>query len=737
MFAFDSPCTSRAARLCIAVGTLTVVTAGSAFGQSTSSHGDSAAAATAPASAPAASSATTVGATELAPVEVRGHYLNAIGDADAASAGTVTQALIKNRPTLRPAEVLEFVPGVIVTQHSGEGKANQYFLRGFNLDHGTDFATWVDGMPVNMPTHAHGQGYSDLNWLIPELVDRIRYRKGPYAAEEGDFGSAGSARIALVDALPRGMAAVTLGEDRYARALLASSSRIDRGQLLYALEAAHDDGPWQHPEKFHRLNGVMRYTFGGDAQHTSITAMAYGAGWNATDQIPQRAVASGAVDRFGAIDPTDGGTTARYSVSLRTTRSFDDGVFTFNAYAIASRLDLWSDFTYFLEHPVDLDPTAIAGDQFRQSERRKVFGVTGSRSWSVPLGGRASTTTVGVQLRHDRLDPVGLYSTAARQLEAVTQESRVRETSVGVYAENSLEWNGWLRSVVGVRADRFFVDHASSIAINSGSKSAGLVSPKASLVFGPWAKTETFLNYGFGFHSNDARGATAKVKPKEFATDPTNPDAVAEPSPLLVRSKGGELGVRTEIVPGVQASLALWRLALGSELVFSGDAGDTEASRPSRRDGIELNAHAVATRWLLLDADLAHSRARFTTDDPAAPGRFIPGAVESVASLGASVVDLGRWSGHLQLRYFGPRPLIEDNSARSSATTLAYLRVGYRVAPKVRVALDVFNVFDRKASDIEYYYTSRLKGEPAAGIADIHFHPVEPRRVRLTLAAAF
>src|SRR5690242_15849874 len=386
MFAFDSPCTSRAARLCIAVGALTVVTAGSAFGQSTSSHGDSAAAATAPASAPAASSATTVGATELAPVEVRGHYLNAIGDADAASAGTVPQALIKNRPTLRPAEVLEFVPGVIVTQHSGEGKANQYFLRGFNLDHGTDFATWVDGMPVNMPTHAHGQGYSDLNWLIPELVDRIRYRKGPYAAEEGDFGSAGSARIALVDALPRGMAAVTLGEDRYARALLASSSRIDRGQLLYALEAAHDDGPWQHPEKFHRLNGVVRYTFGGDAQHTSITAMAYGAGWNATDQIPQRAVASGAVDRFGAIDPTDGGTTARYSVSLRTTRSFDDGVFTFNAYAIASRLDLWSDFTYFLEHPVDLDPTAIAGDQFRQSERRKVFGVTGSRSWSVPLG---------------------------------------------------------------------------------------------------------------------------------------------------------------------------------------------------------------------------------------------------------------------------------------------------------------------------------------------------------------
>jgi hypothetical protein len=733
----DVSCAPRALRpRTAAFGAALAVAAGSVLAQAASAQRENIVPATA-ASAPAATTTGVADATELAPVEVRGHYLNAIGDADAASAGTVTQELIKSRPTLRPGEVLEFVPGVIVTQHSGEGKANQYFLRGFNLDHGTDFATWVDGMPVNMPTHAHGQGYSDLNWLIPELVNRIRYRKGPYAAEESDFASAGSARVALVDTLPLGTATMTVGEDRYARALVASSSALDRGNLLYALETAHDDGPWDHPEKFHRLNGVVRYSLGDDDRRLSITAMAYGAGWNSTDQIPARAVASGLIDRFGAIDPTDGGTTARTSVSLQTTRRFDDGVFAFNAYAIASRLDLWSDFTYFLEHPVDLDPNAIAGDQFRQSERRTVLGFASSRSWSVPLGGQPSTTTLGVQLRHDRLDPVGLYSTVARQLVGVTQESRVRETSVGAYAENALEWTRWLRSVLGVRADRFFVDHTSSIPINSGSTSAGLVSPKASLIFGPWAKTEYFLNYGFGYHSNDARGATEKVKPKEYAIDPTSPDAIATPSPLLVRSKGGELGLRSEIVPGVQASLALWRLDLGSELVFSGDAGDTEASRPSRREGIELSAHAVATRWLLLDADLAHSRARFSTDDPVTPGRYIPGSIEDVVSLGATIVDLGRWSGHFQLRYFGPRPLIEDDSVRSSSTTLAYLRVGYRVAPKVRVALDVFNVFDRKASDIEYYYTSRLKGEPAAGIADVHFHPVEPRRVRLTLAADF
>src|SRR5205085_11509164 len=255
---------------------------------------------------------------QLSPVQINGNYQNAIGTTDAASRGSVTAKLIESRPTLRPAEVLEFVPGVIVTQHSGDGKANQYFLRGFNLDHGTDFATFVDGMPVNMPSHAHGHGYSDLNWLIPELVDRLRYRKGPYFAEEGDFSSAGSARIDLFDALPRGVASVTLGQDRYARALIARTSSVASGRLTYALEAAHNDGPWEHPEKFHRTNGVVRYAFGDDANRSSITAMGYSAGWNATDQVPQRAVDAGVVGRFGAIDPSDGGRTERYSLSFQT-----------------------------------------------------------------------------------------------------------------------------------------------------------------------------------------------------------------------------------------------------------------------------------------------------------------------------------------------------------------------------------------------------------------------------------
>ena len=667
----------------------------------------------------------------LPPVQINGNYINSVGSSDAASAGTVTSKLIESRPTLRPAEVLEFVPGVIVSQHSGDGKANQYYLRGFNLDHGTDFATFVDGMPVNMPTHAHGQGYSDLNWLLPELVDRLRYRKGPYAAEDGDFSSAGSARIDLVDALPRGIASVTLGQDRYGRALVANSHPLGGGHLLYALEVAQNDGPWDNPEKFHRTNGLLRYSFGVEGSRSTITAMGYSAGWHSTDQIPLRAVTNGTIGRFGAIDPSDGGRTERYSLSFATQRRVDDGEFRFNAYAIRSKLNLFSNFTYFLEHPIDLgpvaDPSGINGDQFEQAEQRMVFGLAASRTWNGKLGGFDSSNTLGLQVRHDRLDPVGLYATEAQRRVAVTQESVARETSVAAYGENATQWLPWFRSVAGVRADRFYFDVKSSIAANSGKADAGIVSPKLSLVFGPWAKTEYFVNYGYGYHSNDARGATATVGAK--TGDPVDPVTP------LVRSKGAELGLRTEIVPGLQSSLALWQLKLGSELLFVGDAGETEASRASRRHGIEWNNHWIATPWLLLDADFAASKARFAQFDAA--GDAIPGSVDKVVSLGATVTQLGPWFGHVQLRYFGPRPLIEDNSVRSSSTTLAYLRVGYKLTPNVRLALDVFNLFDRKASDIDYFYGSRLQGEPAAGVDDIHFHPVEPRRFRLTLMASF
>jgi hypothetical protein len=680
-----------------------------------------------PSLAIAAAEAAESTAPQLAPVLVQGTYDNAVGTSDAASQGVVTSKLIENRPTLRPAEVLEFVPGVIVTQHSGDGKANQYFLRGFNLDHGTDFATYVDGMPVNMPTHAHGHGYSDLNWLIPELVNRISYRKGPYFADEGNFSSVGVARLALFDTLPQGMASLTLGEHSYGRALLTQSVPWQSGNLLYALETAHNNGPWQNPENFHRSNGVLRYSTATDSSRSSVTAMAYSAAWHSTDQIPQRAVTQGLIGRFGALDPTDGGNTERYSLSFQTERKADSGFFKLNAYAVASKLNLVSNFTYNLDNP---EPP-VNGDQFAQAESRQVFGGGASQSWATPFAGYDSTITVGTSLRMDKLDPVGLYQSLAGQRVGTVQESQVRENLFGLFVENATTWAPKLRTLIGVRYDRMDVDVNSSIALNSGKKNADLASPKLSVIAGPWNKTEYFLNIGSGFHSNDARGVTATLAPKE--------GTLIDPTPALVRTTGSELGLRTEAIAGLQSSLALWQLNIGSELVFSGDAGDTQASGASRRYGLEFNNHYSVTPRLLLDADIAFSRAAFNTPQGDAPnaGRFIPGSVETVVSVGATVIEQGPWSGQFQLRYFGPRPLIEDNSQRSDPTTLAYARVGYRLTPKIKLALDVFNLFNSKASDIDYYYVSRLKGEPSGGVADRHYHPVEPRSIRLTLTSRF
>jgi outer membrane receptor for Fe3+-dicitrate len=668
----------------------------------------------------------------LPQVQVAGHHdLNGVGTSDAVSQGSATASLIESRPSLRPADVLEFVPGLVVTQHSGEGKANQYFLRGFNLDHGTDFATFVGGMPVNMPTHAHGHGYSDLNWLIPELVDRIDYRKGPYHAGEGDFSAAGAAHIRLFDTLPHGIASITLGENGYRRGLAADSSRLAEGELLYALEGTHNDGPWDQPEKFHRLGGMLRYSFGPAQSRSSITAMAYSAGWNASDQIPQRAVDGGLIGRFGTIDPTDGGRTGRTSLSDELQHQRDDGAIKFNAYAIRSRLDLFSNFSYALQNPSDLGPAAnpsgIAGDQFEQAERRRTHGFALERSWDTTLAGHETTHRIGLQWRHDRLDPVGLYSTESRTRVATVQESRVRQASASLYLQNETQWRPWLRSVAGVRADHFDFDVKSSIAGNSGQRSASIVSPKLSVVLGPWHKTETFVNWGLGFHSNDARGTTATISPGIGGTIvPVNP---------LVRAKGAEIGLRTQIVPGLQSSLSLWQLSLASELVFVGDAGDVQANRGSKRHGIEWDSHYRPNDWLSLDLGVAASRARFTPDDPA--GNRIPGAIDKVVSVGATVNDLGRWFGHVELRHVGSRPLVEDNSQRSAASTLASARIGTKLGKDVNLALDVFNLFDREASDIEYHYRSRLKGEAAGGVEDRHFHPVEPRSVRLTLTAKF
>jgi outer membrane receptor protein involved in Fe transport len=659
-------------------------------------------------------------APRIGPVDVTGHYDNGVGSSDAASAGVITSQLIADRPLLRPGNLLEYVPGMVVTQHSGAGKANQYFLRGFNLDHGTDFATWVAGMPVNLRTHGHGQGYTDLNFLIPELISRVDYFKGPYYASIGDFSSAGAAFMHYYDDMKGAIVLGTGGNYGYGRALLAGSTPAGNGTLTYGLEYMHNDGPWEVPDDFRKVNAILRYvTPVGDGK-LGVTAMAYDGKWNSTDQVAKRALDEGLIGRYGTLDKSAGGTSSRYSFSVDYGAPLGGGQFVTTAYWFKYRLNLFSNFTFFLDDPVN-------GDQFEQADDRNVIGWTGSRTKSAELFGAPTRNTLGFELRQDRIRPVGLYSTRERERLSTTRQDDVTEGSAGVYAQNDTQWNDWLRSVLGIRYDWYRFDVDSIVPENSGNATSGIASPKAALVFGPWYRTEYFVNAGYGFHSNDARGVTIRVDPKSGEpVDPATP---------LVRSKGAELGVRTEAIPNVQSSLALWYLKLDSELVFVGDAGTTEAGRPSRRYGVEWNTRWRPLPWMFVDLDLAWNRARFS--DGAPEGDYIPGAPDSVVSAGVAVDRYGPWSAGAFLRYIGAYPLIEDNSVRSDSSTVVDAQIGYEIAPKTRLRLDAFNLFNAKTSDITYFYASRLPGEPTEGVNDRHFHPGEKRSFRVTLSYTF
>ena len=655
-------------------------------------------------------------APETERVVVIGRADDILGVATSSSEGVVSAADIATRPIFRPGEIMETIPGVIVTQHSGSGKANQYFLRGFNLDHGTDLATDFEGIPINMPSHAHGQGYTDLNFLIPELVSEVDYKKGNYYANVGDFGSAGAFSIRYFDVLPSSFLRVEGGEVGYERAVFAMSPKLGPGHLLYALELEHNEGPWDRGDNYQKINGVVSYSMGDGQNGASVTALAYHGAFNSTDQVPQRAIAEKIIDRFGEIDPTDGGDSARYGLNGEWHRGTENENTRMAAYASYYDLDLFSDFTYFLDDPVN-------GDQFEQKDRRVYLGASASQMWRFKVLGFDTENTVGLQERTDFIRN-GLYHTDDRGRLSTTRQDVIDETRVGPYLENKTTWLPWLRTVAGFRADVFsFHDNDTSDEIKGG-ETAAIVSPKFSLVLGPWYKTELYLNGGYGFHSNDVRGAVGPPIPGVPGTGGVNP---------LVKSKGAEIGLRNTLLPGLQSSLTLWVLDLDSELVFAGDSASNEPSRPSRRWGVEFANFYRPTSWLTLDLDFAYSNARFTDHDPAGP--WVPEAIESTLDAGIAFHDLGSgWQkgfyGSLRLRFFGTRNLIEDASQRSDPTTLVYLQLGYKFNQSWEVNFDVFNLLDSQDSDIDYYYTSRLSGEPAEGVNDIHTHQTEPREFR-------
>jgi len=656
---------------------------------------------------------------QLEEVTVTGRRVNLVGQAQSASQGLVSQQEIALRPILRTGDVLELVPGMVATQHSGGGKANQYFLRGFNLDHGTDFATYVDGMTVNMRTHGHGQGYSDLNFLIPETISTLAYKKGPYYADVGDFSSAGSAHIATADRFDKGAVEVAAGQDEFYRLLLLDSVAIGAGNGSYALELNSYDGPWRDiKEDIQKVNLMLKYaTRLGDGD-ASMSFMGYDNEWNSPDQIPSRAVDSGLIDELGSIDDTVGGNSSRYSLA----GAWKDTHWDISAYAINYELKLWSNFTYFLDDEVN-------GDQFQQKDERWLYGGRAEYRLESSILGLPMLNRFGGETRYDDIDEVGLYKTRERVQLGPQRSDRVKEWSTGVYAENQLNWSDRFRSVLGARYEYFDFDVDSLIESNingvdltgnSGQADDDKLSLKGSLIYTFNPEWEAYFSAGQGLHSNDARGATTVV-------DPADGSAI-EPVDPLVDSLGYEVGLRGFWNERLNASIALWSLELDSELLFVGDAGNTEATRGSERQGVEVTAYYRLNDYWTADIEYAYTDAKFT--DFAPEGDNIPGSIEQVVQAGLSGQFLDGWFGSLRLRYFGERPLIEDGSVKSDSTTVLNLRAGYQ-GPDWELKMDVLNLLDSDDHDIDYYYASRLPGEPAGGVEDIHFHILEPRTVRV------
>ena len=666
----------------------------------------------------------------LDPVEITAKSDDLIGTATSSNEGAITEMQFNTRPILRPGEILEFVPGLIVTQHSSNGKANQFFLRGFNLDHGTDFLTIIGGMQINQRSHAHGQGYTDLNFLIPELLGNMHYKKGPYSAKEGDFSSAGVAYLDYVRVLPKAIAEYTIGRFNYHSLLLAGSEKISSGNLLFGLKLKKYDGPWDVKQNFHNFSLITRYSQGVSDNGFEITAMAYKAHGNATNQVAKRAIESGFIGRFGSLSPSDSINTSRYSLSSQWARTSEFRVTNINAYYVRSEFELNSNFTNFLNFP-------IAGDQIQQKEDRNTFGINGSRSWFGSVNSHKIENTVGFQMRYDNVNPISLSRAqggvpmAKLDSNGKLHSSNIRrdilnEYNISFYAENRMQWSSWLRSVIGVRNDFYHFEVDGNLKENSGERSDNMVSPKLSLIFGPWANTEFYLNGGGGFHSNDARGITQRV-------DPNNPNVAVQRVTPLVRTWGYEVGFRTGIVPGLQTTVSLWQLHVDSELLFTGDTGSTIASQPSLRRGIEFTNYWKPVSWIIVDADLSLSRARFRGNGPI--GNYIPGSMSRVASIGVSV-DRNNWFGGIRLRHFGPRPLVKNNSQVGRSSTLVNLRAGYRFAKYLKISLDIFNLIGSKPNDISYFYESKLSGE-VESVSDKHIHPVEPRSFRFTVQASF
>ena len=618
-----------------------------------------------------------------------------IGIAQAASEGTISGADLLVRPLLRTAELLEAIPGMIAAQHSGSGKANQYFLRGFNLDHGSDFTTYIDGVQMNFRTHGHGQGYLDLNGLIPEIIAREDFRKGPYRADGGDFAMAGAAYMSTMAKFAAPWVAAEIGSYGHRRIAAGGTlQEVGGGDLTIVGDYRIYDGPWQQPEKLRHYAGFIKYAKPTSFGNLELSVHAYRGTWQPTEQIPERIIGAAAcADQFCSPDPTATGETTRLIANAKLSGSG----WHVNAYAQYYNWNMYS-------NPEYADASG-ASAQIHQIDRRMVYGLTGEKDWAFS---DRFELKIGMENRYDAINKVGVEHTAARQLVNSLGLYSVSEASAGLYGSATWQPFNGLRLIGGLRGDYYHYAvrprDAEAAALGQGSGSDFLLSPKFQAAYRLGNHVEFYASWGRGFHSNDARGAVTST-----------------PVPVLVSGTGKELGARVQFGK-FTLTTTYWWLDLGSELKFVGDSNAVEPTSASHRHGYEIVTFWRPFPWLALDANYTASHARYDNGD------YVPNAFENAASAGISVIH-GPWEASIRLRHLGPYPLLEDNSQRDKGSNVVNTRAA-RKFKGFEIYAEVLNLLDSHDKDIAYWYTSFIPRYDAAPVEGRLSRVVEPRTLR-------
>jgi hypothetical protein len=649
------------------------------------------------------------------PVEIQVHGTRQ--EPHAASQIDVGRTELQLRPrSERSGDLIEAVPGLFTAQHAGGGKADQYFLRGFDADHGTDVAFFVDGVPVNLPSHAHGQGFSDLHFVIPEMVVGIAGYKGPYYASFGDFATAGTVGLRLAETFPESFARAEVGQYGTRRALVAESPRLgDDWRSVVAVEAAQQDGPFVHPGDFDRLNLYARMTHDlGRRGKLSLAWMSYGSTWNASGQIPARAVCgegepqtsareAGArcIDRFDAIDPSEGGATQRHSVQVALTTSAEAADLAAMFYVVRYRFTLWSDFTFLAHDPVK-------SDEIEQDDDRWVLGADVRARRHDHWHAMTFTSTVGVQARSDSTEDQ-LWHDQARAHLSATSLAGVTESTLGAFAEENARIGPWLRFVVGARADRVDVNVADHLGSASGAAGKTQLSPKWMAIVTPVPALDFYADWGRGFHTNDARGV---VQPTNAAT-------------LIVPATGYELGTRVRPLPGLDLAAAGFLLDLDSELALDGDTGTTTPSGPTRRYGLELTGRWRLGGWLFADASATFTHAEYRQNPGNGNAVALAPTRTFTAGVGA-IRKVGDWTpfGSVRVKSIAERPATQDASLVAQGYTLVNAEAGVRRGD-LEVGVDVLNLLNTTWREAQFATTARLAWEPTA-VTGIDYTPGWP-----------